>query len=144
MSLDDYWQENRRFVMSVVAGVVIFFIGTSVIDTVYGNELKATQRAIASTKRKLKDPLFNAQDRGQAEDENEALRKAFERLAENASFQPLERFQLNPDGGLPANQYRRIFADVFDTMGQRANRANMQMDPSLGMPKLSPKVAWMG
>ncbi len=138
MNLDDYWQENKRFVMSVAVGIIVFFIGTSVIDSVYGSERRLTQQAIMSTQRKLKEPLFASKDRAQAQDENDALREAFDKLAAVARFKPLPRFTLSADKGSAANQYRRAFADVIEDIGTRANRANVQIDASLGMPKLSP------
>lgn len=138
MSLDDYWQENKRFVFGVLAGVILFFIGTGLIDSVYGEELRATRSTIARTQRKLKDPLYNSGDRAQAQEENDRLKEAFERLVRSTRFVPQARFQLDPNLGSPANQYRRAFARVLEEISTRSNRANMQFDPTLGMPKLSP------
>jgi len=138
MNLDDYWQENKRFVMSVLSGVILFFIGTSVIDSVYGSERRSAQSAISRTQRKLKDPLYSSRDRAQAQEENDELQAAFARLAAAARFEPLADFVLRRDKGSAANQYRRAFANVIEDISTRANRVNLQFDASLGMPKLSP------
>ena len=138
MNLDDYWQENKRFVLTVVAGVVLFFVGSGVIDSVYGEERRATHSSIQSLKRKLREPLFDAADLERAQTQNEELTAATDELLAKARFVPRPRFVLDRELGSPANQYRRAFADVQETISQRANRANMQFDASLGMPKLSP------
>ncbi len=138
MDLNDYWQENKRFVSVVAFGVVGFFLASFLIDAVYGDDLSAAQSKVTRLQRELKKPLFSASDRTAAQAQNDELRAAVERLHEAVQFVPREEFRLDPALGTPSNQYLRALTRVREDLLPRANRANVGLDPGLGMPKLSP------
>jgi len=46
----------------------------------------------------------------------------------------------DPAGGSSANHYLRTLSRVREELTQRANRASLKLDSSLGMPELSPTV----
>ena len=138
MSLDEYWQENKRFVSVVAGGLLVFLLGNWAVSSAYGADNKAARQSIQRLKRQLREPLFSAADRTMAEEENGALLEAVEALEGAARFQARPEFVLNPDLGSAANQYRRAFNRVRESLESAANRANLRLDEGLGMPRLSP------
>ena len=58
MDVQEFWQENKRWVLGVVAGAIVFWIGRSVVDSMFGArdaEAKSSRAAIAITKEKRFD-----------------------------------------------------------------------------------------
>ncbi len=138
MDFNDYWQENKRFVTTVAVGVVVFLAGRWALAETFTTDLSAAQSSISRSRRGLGEAMFTAADRARAEDENEALRAAVERLSQAVEFEPRPEFHLDPSIGSSQNQYQRAVSRVRDDLLQRANRANLKLDAGLGMPKLSP------
>lgn len=142
MSLDlgAYWQENKRFVLSVGAGALLFLVAFGIESSLFQGEITAAQRAIQLNKNQLKEMRFTAQDLAEVQAENTALRTAAERLTEGARFRPRPEFVPDPSSGPSANHYLRTLARVREDLEQRANRASLQLDTALGMPELSPTL----
>jgi len=138
MDLNDYWQENKRFVTFVLLRIVAFFVGYLVIDGHYSEDIDAAKGTISRHRGTLRKPLFTPGDLSRAEEENDALRTAVATLEEAAAFQPREEFVLDPALGSFPNQYLRTLTRVREDLLPRANRGNMTIEPGLGMPKLSP------
>ena len=109
-----------------------------VVSSVYGADNKAARQSIQRLKRQLRDPLFTAADRSLAEEENATLLEAVGALEEAATFQARPEFVLDEAMGSAANQYRRAFNRVRESLESAANRANLRLDEGLGMPRLSP------
>jgi hypothetical protein len=140
MDLDAYWQENKRFVLAVGGGVVLFFVGFAVETAMFEDEILAAQRTAQKYRNDLKAAQYTAQDLAQVEEENAALKASVERLTAAASFQPRPEFVHDPASGSVANHYLRTFSRVREDLEQRANRAGLTLDEALGMPELSPTV----
>jgi hypothetical protein len=142
MSLDlgAYWQENKRFVLTVGAGALVFLVAIALENALFQDDISAAQRAIQLNKNQLKDMRFSSQDLSEVEAENEALRAAVTRLAEAARFRPRPEFVPDPAAGPSANHYLRTLTRVREELEQRASRASLRLDPALGMPELSPTL----
>lgn len=138
MDLNDYWQENRRFVTTVACGGIGFLVGLMVLKSMYDDDIHAKQRVITDRKGDLAKPMFDTNDLAAAREENEALIQAVAELTEATRFVPREEFRLDPGIGSPSNQYLRVLSRVRDELIPRANRSNLQVDSQLGMPRLSP------
>src|SRR5262245_40832048 len=97
MDLNDYWQENKRFLVTVAAGALVFGIRTMLVDNVFGDELTRQKSAVASTTRKLRsDPMYTSNDLSSAETEHAALKKAVEALTQATAFHARAQFVLDP------------------------------------------------
>ena len=138
MDLNDYWQENKRFVTIVVTGLVVFLIAFWILDGRFSPKINTHKRTISSTGTKLRAEMYSAADLTAAEDENEALTTTVAALREAVQFEPRPEFLLDDGLGSFPNQYLRTMTRVRDDILPRANRANLALDPGLGMPKLSP------
>ncbi len=142
MSLDlgAYWQENRRLVLSVGAGALLFLVGFGIESSLFQGKINAAQRAIQLNKNQLKEMQFSSQDLAEVEGENAALRTAVEKLTASAQFRARPEFVPDPASGPSANHYLRTLSRVREDLEQRANRASLDLDASLGMPELSPTI----
>jgi hypothetical protein len=135
-----YWQENKRFVVTVGAGALLFLIGFAIENSHYQGAINAANRAIQTKKNELKEMQFSSTDEAEAQAENAALRTAVETLAKAAQFHPRPEFVPDPAAGSSANHYVRTVSRVREDLATRANRASLHLDGSLGMPELSPTL----
>lgn len=140
MNLSEYWQENKRFVLSVGAGTLVFVIAFAFESSLYDDELNSARREIQRYKKQLEDALYTSKDLGDAESENAALRSTVEQLTSAVRFQARPEFVPDAASGSSANHYLRALSRVREELLQRANRANLAIDSGLGMPELSPTV----
>ena len=137
MDLNDYWQENKRFVTTVAIGAAVFLIAYSLLASSYGDKIGAKQSRRLTLQGELAAALFGSADLSAARAENEALRSAVDELTPRADFQARDSFRL-ASGASAGSQYLRTLTEVRESLIPRANRNNLQIDPSLGMPSLSP------
>ena len=138
MDASAYWQENKRFVVLVGAGVVLFLVAFAVEGSMFAGPLAAAKREISTHRTALRQAQYSASDLATAEQENAALRQAAATLVEAARFRPRQEFVPVASSGPASNHYLRVLTRVREEFGQRAARAGMELDPSLGMPELSP------
>ena len=99
MDLNDYWQENKRFVLLAIAGLIVFMIGEMFIGAFITSDLKAARSDRDNVRRSLGESRFLAKDLTAAQLENQALVAAKEQLAAAVAFQPRPEFVLDPARG---------------------------------------------
>lgn len=134
MDLNEYWQENKRFVMTVVGGLIVFWIGTKVIRSTIGSDLISSNRSLTSVKRDLKEARYQPRDLTTARTQNSALMEAHELLAASVSYPTRPEFQLKVGGGSAGNRYFEVVSRVRDDLLRRAGRRNIRITPDLGLP----------
>ena len=59
MSVEDYWQENKRFLSIVGASMVVFFIAKAVIKSTYATEASTLTRSIQRSRNDLRKARLN-------------------------------------------------------------------------------------
>jgi len=138
MDLNEYWQENKRFVMSAVGGAVVFLIAYLIVNSYFEGDIRRKTAEISRYQRDLSEPMFTSSDLDDARTENETLAEAVGRLIEAADFVPRPEFALDPTKGAANTQYLRALSRVREELLTRANRANLAVEAGLGMPSLSP------
>lgn len=139
MDLNNYWQENKRFLVTVVSGVLVFVIGWMLIGKFFGDEL-VRQRVVAdSAARKLRsDAMYTASDLSTAQTENEALVRSVDVLQKSTAFHARPQFVLDPKRGSPNTQYFAVVSQVREELLKLAGRNNLRLPEDLGLPALSP------
>jgi hypothetical protein len=139
MDLANYWQENKRFLVTLSAGVIVFLIGWMLIGKFFGGELAAQRRAADSTARKLAtEAMYGQTELEQAEALNKELRQASDELSKLVAFQPRPPFVLDAKKGSASNQYFATVSTLREELLTLASRANMRLPDDLGLPALSP------
>lgn len=139
MDFNDYWQENKRFLVTVASGALVFVIGSMLVGKFFGDELNRQRSAAASADRKIRgDPMYTSSELATAQDENQALQAAVDVLVKSTAFQPRPNFVLDQKRGSPSNQYFAVVSAVREDLLKLAGRANLRVPSDLGLPALSP------
>jgi hypothetical protein len=138
MDLNDYWQENKRFVNGVAGGAIVFLVAHLFVSGSFDDDIRVKQGEINKRKRDLSEAMFTSSDLADARAENDVLQAAVTELREATHFVPRADFTLASDRGAPNVQYLRAVSSVRDDLLVRANRANLTLESALGMPALSP------
>ncbi len=139
MDLEGFWQENKRFVLSVGGGALAFLVGWIAIGSVLGDDLAAQRRAAESTQRKLgSEPMYSADDLRAAEAQNEALLRTVAQFTEAVAWRTRPLYAIDPRRGPPSNQYFGAVDATREDLLRRAGRANLRLPEDLGLPALSP------
>lgn len=133
MDLNDVWQENKRFIVTVGAGLIAFFIGWMVIDGMYLGDLRAVGRKSLRAIRDLNQELYSVDDRELARAENEALLASYERIAGAIEFVPRPEFQLEGADTSPQNVYSTMVETVRNRVGDLASRRRAFLPDGLGL-----------
>ncbi|MFH1998872.1 MAG: hypothetical protein ABIK28_04280 [Planctomycetota bacterium] len=136
MDLTTLWQEHKTFVLSVMAGVLLLFIGQAAVTAIYGiDDSRRQVRSLESSLKKSKTPTPK-----QMADEkalNQELKTRYEKAVHRISFVPDAKFLLS-NTEKPDIQYDRLFNEARDNFVDGAKILNITVDGSLGMPELSP------
>lgn len=138
MDFNDYWQENKRFVTTVAVGLVVFLIGRQVLASKLESGISASQRNIARLESEAREIVHTSSDLAEVRVENAELISAVEMLSAGVRFTPRPEFALQDGAGSASNQYLRTLSRVREDLLLQANRGDLTLDDSLGMPKLSP------
>lgn len=139
MSFDAYWQENKRFVARVATGVALLFLGVLVVDFLYADQIALASSRVRRLQRDLREPMYGAIERDEAEAENERLREAVAGLEARVQGARGDSGGTPDEAeGSPSNRYLRALSDARERLLLAAGRANVALEPGLGMPKLSP------
>ncbi len=138
MDLTEIWEEHKRFILAVGGALLVFFIGTRIVNAMYVNPAKRLDSSADRLERKLR--------RGVAPDSRDLsdLRKVEDDLDERlGAMEKRVRFQPRPDFVLAAGAdfdlvYNDRYREVRDDLLERANIEDVDLDPSLGMPETTP------
>lgn len=136
MNVNDFWQENKRFVVTVAGAVVVFFTGVMVINSVFGDDLALQLSKQTRLEATLAGPLFQQSDLDVLRTENRALVSAHETLTQATVFVP--RADFAPDAGSLAQRYFEVVARTRDALLPTAGRAGIPVPENLGLPALAP------
>lgn len=136
MDLTTLWQEHKAFILSVVAGLLVFFVGQTIISSTYGIDEKRLQRTkYKSALRKRNTPTTGQLN--EARRLNEELRARFDAAVDRVNFVPEKKYLLSRKEK-PDIQYDRVFGEARDLYVEEAKTLNISVDENLGMPELSP------
>jgi len=129
MDIQDFWEENKRWLLAVLLGVVAFFVVRSMVQ--FDGSDNAS--AVAQTKRELGRERYSQSAVSAARTEGEALQIEMERLLEAMVFEPGAEFVLRPSAGPADVQFNdaqqllvRRLEDLAAEHGVDLERRNVQ------------------
>lgn len=140
MDLEEYWQENKRFLAQVGIGLVVFLVGSGVIGATVGAKADAERRRAAGFQRELGKPYFRAAERRDAEADHDALVEAALALRDQVEFDPRAEFRGTDDAPqrIDTNHFLTVASRVRAELMPLASRSNVEVDETLGLPEQSP------
>lgn len=136
MDFENYWQENKNFVLSVAGGALAFLILFLILDSSYGSDVRAGRSRVSRERSKLAQPFFNQADLTRAREENQALMMASDQLGANAIFVPRPGFTLVKGAASNSNQYFGRVDRVQRELSLLAGRARCVLPVGLGLEAL--------
>lgn len=137
MDFSNYWQENKRFLMSVGVGAVAFFSGWFAIDAYIGADLRAAKSKKARVEADLRSPMYAPADLERVTAENAALQKACDELRTNLEFAVRPDFRMEK-GVAATSRYFAVLERTREDLRRRAGRAGLAIPSDLGMPAVAP------
>ena len=112
MDLHEIWQENKRWILGVAAGAIVFWIGLGFIRGTY--DVSGTRRQVGAMRSKVQGKdLYDSEALTAAEDERARLQARFAALREAVVFEVADWYRLegkaDPDLHYPiaANRLQR-------------------------------------
>lgn len=97
MDPHEIWQENKRWIVGILLGVVLFFIADTIIGSVYGST-SITRQAKSAASRVSSEPMFDREGLSKLQAEAETLGKLEQELIAAVAFAPRPRFDLKGKG----------------------------------------------
>jgi hypothetical protein len=140
MDIEQYWQRNRRFVLQVAGGLLVFLVLNLFLARTVGRELRRAEgeRASQTSKlRRLKSEGHPAAHQDLAEADFKALNQSIADFTARVDFEPDDAYKAalaNPTPGA----YLNAVTSVRDELLLRASRADLELESSLGLPEISP------
>jgi len=133
MDLNEIWQEHKRFILTVAAGFLTFFVANSVIEGMFSADIRSANRTVRGDRAVLASNLYKADDRETAELENESLRRGYEELVAAAAFRPRPDFDLSQATASPQNTYITNVERVEDRLVDLASQKRAFLPDGLGL-----------
>ncbi len=137
MDLNDIWQQHKTWILGVLGGLVLFFIGKSMISNSYST--KSSRMQIAKAKKVLKESHYTIQERRAVQEMKGELEKRLARLRDKLEFHPRSEFLLDGQQQGPAVYYLRKEGMVRSRHSEAMESAGVEFgSPNLGMPAEPP------
>lgn len=126
MDLQEFWQENKRWVLGVVAGLIVFVILDAVVGSVLGGD--DAVRRVQTLERSLQGAeYFDAKALAAAREENERLRALAVRVRDHVGFVPDDEFVLAGKGD-PDLYFPDVERRVRERVVARAQERSVGID----------------
>lgn len=124
MDFHEIWQENKRWILGCVAGLLLFWIGRSVIDSIY--DTKTVDDSIRSSNSKISAPQYRKKQLAAATADSEKLERAYQVVEQAMALKVPERFDLEGKGD-PDLYWVQQKSQVRDALLNLAAEANVDL-----------------
>lgn len=136
MDLGDIWQAHKKFILGVGAGLIVFLIAQSVVGSTWDvNAVRQSAFGTVSRIRKIEVPRDSELKR--VEREASTYEETLERLIAGMGYDTPEAYRL-PKSGSPDLYFNEVRERATDELVNGARRLNIDVDPTLGLPGLTP------
>lgn len=136
MDTTEFWQENKRLIVTLACGLLVYMIAGIIIESAYGSDLRSARRELSVNKSALSAERYSPTDRNLARDENAGLQSALDSLATAVAFTPRPRFVLDPAAGSASSQYFTLLEGVREDLGLLASRNRLTYPDGWGIGML--------
>ena len=132
MDPHEVWQENKRWILGVVAGLLVYWVGSTVIGGLYSTasvsrQMRRVQQGMTA------DAFYTRESLSTAQDEREALAAERSRLERAVIFEPAEVFLLEGKGDPDT---------YFEKISRRVRNQNVDRADQLGVELPERKIDW--
>lgn len=136
MDLHDIWQENKRWILGVVLGLMVFWIGDAVVAGMY--DQGSAQQQIRRQKNQLQDePKYDREALVAVREESAEIAAVRAKLEQSLVFTPSEEFRAAGRDD-PDLHYDEVSRRVKDGLLRRANALGIELaERNLDLPSPS-------
>jgi len=140
MDFGEIWEEHKKFIMAVGAALLVFFIATRIVNSMYFGPAKRLDLSADRMERKLRRAEApTSRDIKDARDLGEELE------AKLAALEDRVRFEVRPQFRVPAGAdhdlvFNQRYRETRDALLDLAGIMDVDLDPSIGMPETTPEV----
>ncbi len=136
MDLHDIWQENKRWILCCLLGLVIYWVGGYVVESVWSDQ--TVVRAIQRSQSQVQGDQYDQGALKAAKTESEALKAVRGRLAKALVFDPGDDFRLAGKGD-PELWWDRRSRAVKEEVMSRADEEGVDGIP---LEAFGPPLDW--
>ncbi len=136
--MGDIWQEHRKFIMSVIAGMLTVFVGALAIDGAFDSRIRLARGTIDRARSDQKQALPSGYDPRKATENRSNLESEYDKLRTAVARAPSKEWRIGPevsDSDLYYNAQLEKFRN--GTLEACAVR-NIDVDQRLGLPDAFP------
>ncbi len=140
MNLDAIWQRNRVFILGLLGSLIGFFLLSWLLTSGAAAREASAGRAISKAATDLRSAMYGDAQEREATERLATLRERNAAFAAQALPPVRAQFQL-PAGKAAAQHYIEITGELRQDLVAWALRNDCEVDPSLGLPPVSPTQA---
>jgi hypothetical protein len=131
MDLNDLWQEHKRFLSILGAGLAVFLIAYFVIDGRFSTKRNELKRTLTGNIHALAEERYGRAALQAAGEENEALSSSVRQLAQAVAFRTRPRFHY--DAGGDSTQYYVLRSQIIQELSALAGRNRVILPAGLDL-----------
>jgi hypothetical protein len=125
LDLNDIWQQNKRWILGVGAGLVLFWLGTVIVRSIWNGE--RAESAVESVFRSTRgEQYYQANERTAAKTDGEELAAAEQRLRSALEYVPEDRFLLAGKSD-PDLHFDQVSREVRRTLVEKAQQYAVEL-----------------
>lgn len=137
MDLNDVWQNHRRFILGVGAGLLVLVVGKVVIGTMW-DATGAGSAASARLAKLNKVETVQKSELSAVLGANTRDGERIDELSQRMRFKPDPRYVLDKNEKTPDLRFTEIRSQATEALVDVAARGNIRVDETLGLPPFTP------
>ncbi|MEE9392874.1 MAG: hypothetical protein V3W41_10255 [Planctomycetota bacterium] len=139
MSFEEIWQEHKSFILTLLAGVIIFFTARMIIVGSFEDEIgrnnRAASRASSQAKRNKVQPGATAE----AKRKHEALEASLAKLEREMGYKPATGFTLKAAARAGDLHFNDMVQKLLTGVVEPASSLDIRLDTGLGLGGRTPR-----
>lgn len=126
MDFENYWQENKKALIAIGSGLLVFLIANTIVDGIFGQDLGDALRDKMVAQSELRKSRYDAYALDIAVEDNDALVEARDGLLEAVAFQTRPEFKSRSELGSISGQYFARVEQVREQLSRLARRSGLR------------------
>ncbi len=140
MSFEEFWQENKSFVLILVGGFVVFLTAWFIVTGSVEDEIRSNVAAARNHERKAKKLKLPSGALRSVEARLEELRERLDMLRKELAYAPQAGFTLEGVNKSPDVHFNEILHRMLRDVVEVAASLDIRISPDLGLHGVTPRT----
>ncbi len=140
MSFEEFWQENKSFVLILLGGFVVFLTAWFIVTGSVEDDIRGNVAAARSHERKAKKLKLPSGALRRVETNLEELRDRLEMLKKELAYVPQPGFTLEGIGKSPDVHFNEMLHRMLRDVVEVAASLDIRISPDLGLHGVTPRT----